>query len=161
MNDAEREQLGRALGLVPSGLFVMTACDGEASSAFLASWVMQAAFDPPGLTAAVRKGRPVLEPLERDGRFAINVLPADDRRLMKHFARGFPPGEPWQEGLKIEKAPSGAEILPDGLAWLDCRRTGTLDAGDHVVVLGEITAGGVFGEGGQPATWVRRSGFSY
>jgi len=42
--------LAAALGKVPSGLFVLTAKQGDAETAMLASWVQQCSFDPPQLT---------------------------------------------------------------------------------------------------------------
>ena len=45
--------VGRALGRLPSGVFIMSARHGGESIAMMVSWVQQAAFDPPALSVAV------------------------------------------------------------------------------------------------------------
>lgn len=47
------------MGRVVGSLSIVTAKDGDAESAMLASWLSQASFDPPGLTVAVKKDRAV------------------------------------------------------------------------------------------------------
>ena len=49
-----RNTVGKALGRVPSGVFVLTASDTDHRRyAMLASWVQQAAFDPPAVCLAI------------------------------------------------------------------------------------------------------------
>jgi hypothetical protein len=47
----------RALGRIPSGLFILTARFEDQSTGMLASWVQQVSFDPPLVSVAVKKGR--------------------------------------------------------------------------------------------------------
>ena len=58
--DSSREGISRALGRVPSGLFIVTAGTGESATGFLASWVQQSSFEPPMVSVGIKKERPVL-----------------------------------------------------------------------------------------------------
>ena len=153
--------IGEALGRVPSGLFIVTIRAGDRANAFLASWVQQAAFEPPALSVAIKKGRPALELLSLGGIFGLHVLKEGDKKLLKHFSAGFPlDGHPYQ-GLETRRGSTGVEILPDALAWMECRVMTITEVGDNMVVFGEILNGAVAPEGGEPAIWTRKSGFTY
>ena len=45
--EQERESLGRALGMIPSGIFVVTTARDSVRAAYVGSWIQQAAFEPP------------------------------------------------------------------------------------------------------------------
>ena len=50
--------IASVLGRLPSGLFILTARRGADETGMLASWIMQAGFDPPMITvAALHKDR--------------------------------------------------------------------------------------------------------
>ena len=66
-------QLASALGRIPSGLFILTARRGAAETGMLASWVQQCAFEPPHLSLAVKRGRPVLDWLTEGTTFTVTL----------------------------------------------------------------------------------------
>ena len=149
-----------ALGRVPSGLFVLTARHGGQETGMLASWVQQCSFDPPQVSAAVKKGRYVLDWLTDGAAFGVNVLPEGEKKLLVHFGKGFDPGEPAFTGLEVERTGEAAPLLTAAHAFLDCRVSGRFDAGDHVLVIGRVVGGRVL-SAAKPATHVRKSGLHY
>jgi flavin reductase (DIM6/NTAB) family NADH-FMN oxidoreductase RutF len=161
MTTNDRETMGRALGRIPSGLFVVTVRKAGAVSAFLGSWVQQAGFDPPMISMAVKTGRPAQALLDEGATFAVNVIPAGPTPLLKHFVKGFAPGEDPYAGIAVERGTTGVEVLPGALAVLECKVKGSVDAGDHVVYLGEVCAARMRDGGGEPAVHLRRNGFGY
>ncbi len=82
-------QLEAVLGRVPSGLFILTVRHEQQETGMLASWVMQAGFEPPMVTVAVRADRDVGRWLTANEPFILNVLRADQKKLLSHFGRGF------------------------------------------------------------------------
>ena len=56
--------------------------------------------------------------LSQGGCFAINILRLDDEDISNRFAK---PGPKDFSDLRVEEAQTGAPILSDALAWLDCR----------------------------------------
>ena len=87
------EAIAGALGLVPSGLFILTAGHGDTETGMLASWVQQCSFDPPQLTVAVQRERFMHDLLTNGAGFAINILAAGQTDLIKHFGKGFDRGQ--------------------------------------------------------------------
>lgn len=148
------------LGRLPSGLFIVTARHGAQETGMLASWIMQAGFEPPMLTVAVSLKRYVNDWLANGTPFAVNVLAADQRKLLGHFGRGFGPDEPAFTGLEIERTPAGLPILVDALGHLECQVRGDVTSGDHRIVLAEITSGKLHREA-EPLVHVRNSGLKY
>ena len=63
-------------------------------------------------------------------------------------------------GLRSITAVTGAPILREAFAYLDCRVRTMVDAGDHMLILAEVLAGAVQ-QPGEPMTYTRQSGFTY
>ena len=148
------------LGRVPSGIFILTVGDGDAATGMLASWVMQAGFEPPMVTVAVRHGRYVADWLTQGQPFVLNVVGAEQKHLLKHFGKGFEPGEPAFSGLAVRPAANGVPALIDAIGHLECEVAGYLDSGDHRVFLARVTAGALRTDA-EPMVHIRKSGAHY
>jgi 3-hydroxy-9,10-secoandrosta-1,3,5(10)-triene-9,17-dione monooxygenase reductase component len=155
-----RESMGRALGMIPSGIFVVTAMRDAVRAAYVGSWIQQAAFDPPSITIAMNQQRPLLTLLEPGGGIGVNILGRRQAPLYARFERGFSLDEDPFVGVEITTAVTGAPLLREAFAYLDCRIRTMLDAGDHMVILAEVLAGAMQ-QSGEPMTYTRRSGFAY
>lgn len=161
MSDRDpHKQLALALGRIPSGLFVVTARQGEAETGMLASWVQQCSFEPPLVSLAVKQGRDIIRWLAEGASFTLNILDASQTDMIIHFGRGFALGEPAFEGLDVEHPEGGAVVLSESLADLVCHVAARFPAGDHDLFLGRVVAGHLLGEG-QPMIHVRKSGSHY
>lgn len=158
--ESTREALGRALGVIPSGIFIVTAARDTVRSAYVGSWIQQAAFNPPAVTIAMNKQRPLLGLLEPGSGLGVNILGRRQAPLYARFEKGFTLAEDPFAGVVIDTAVTGAPLIREAFAYLDCRVRRMVDAGDHVVVLAEVLAGAVR-QSGEPMTYTRRSGFDY
>lgn len=160
MTDDQKQSIGKALGRVVSGVYILTARYDLESSAMMASWVMQAGFDPPTVTIALGRGRPIARLIAQSHRLALSILPDGDKLLMKHYARLKPGDDPFA-GITTKPAPSGVPVLADGLGWLDCQLVNMYDfGGDHELVVAKITAGEILRDGTAFAHQ-RGNGFHY
>jgi flavin reductase (DIM6/NTAB) family NADH-FMN oxidoreductase RutF len=161
MTDDPRQSIGKALGKVPSGVYILTAIHAAQSTALLVSWVQQAAFTPPAVTIAMAKDRFARRLIDAGGAFALSILPKGDTALMKKYARGIPEGDDPFVGVSIGHTPAGAIYLADSLAWLECRLLKTCDfGGDHDIFIAQITAGHLLKD--EPSfTHIRGNGFHY
>ena len=148
-----------ALGRIPSGLFILTAANGDHSTGMLASWVQQCSFDPPTISVAMRKGRYLLDWLIEGSSFAVNVLGEGQKSMLAHFGKGFELGEPAFEGIDVDRS-GAAPVLKAALSHLHLRVVGHCDAGDHVLVLGRVVGGAVHHDG-KPTVHTRKSGLHY
>ncbi|MCI0702689.1 MAG: flavin reductase family protein [Planctomycetia bacterium] len=154
------EPLSAALGRIPSGLFVLTARKGESETGMLTSWVQQCSFDPPQITVAINKERKVLEWLTEGTAFVLNVVPEGGKAIVAHFGRGFELDEPAFEGLEVRRDGETPPVLLASHAYLVCRVVERVEVGDHVLVIGRVTAGGVLHDG-KPTVHVRKNGLKY
>jgi 3-hydroxy-9,10-secoandrosta-1,3,5(10)-triene-9,17-dione monooxygenase reductase component len=155
-----RESLGRALGMIPSGIFVVTAARESVRSAYVGSWIQQAAFAPPAITIAMNQQRPLLTLLEPGHGMGVHILGRRQAPLYAHFEKGFSLDEDPFVGVEINTVVTGAPILREAFAYLDCRVRTMIEAGDHMVILAEVLAGAA-SQSGEPMTYTRRSGFTY
>ena len=141
-SDELKKTVGKALGRIPSGVFILTAGHGEGATAMMASWVQQASFLPPMVSVGVAKDRPIEQIIEREKTFVLNVLGEHDHVLMKKYARGVGAGPAAFEGLKVRQGENGAMILEDALAYLECRLASVCEyGGDHKIILGAKSYG--------------------
>ena len=154
--------LDQALGRLSNGLYLLTARKEEATSAMLASWVIQTSFQPLGLAIAVAKERAIESLLHGDDCFVLNVLEEGNYQpLMKHFLKRFPPGADRFAGMTTYDANNGSPILADALAYLECRVIRRFDAGDHWIVHCSTNAGRVAHPDGVTAVHHRKAGNHY
>jgi len=110
MADVLKENIGKAIGRIPSGCFVLTASDGERSTGILASWVQQASFEPPLVTVAVKKGRSIEALIDKSGHFVLNAISDNPLSMFSRFFKGYELDEPAFEGLDVEHKPAGVVI---------------------------------------------------
>jgi flavin reductase (DIM6/NTAB) family NADH-FMN oxidoreductase RutF len=161
MSEADRlKQWAPALGRIPSGLFVVTARHDGLETGMLASWVQQCSFEPPQLTLSIKRGREIGAWLAEGEPFVVNILDDSQTDMISHFGRGFAPDEPAFDGLAVERAPCGAVVLAEALAFLECRVQSFLPVGDHDLFVARVAGGGLLNEG-QSMVHVRKSGLHY
>ena len=149
-----------ALGRVTSGIYVLTAGTGDRATGMLASWVMQAGFDPPMVSVAVRTGRYVGEWISQGEPFVLNVVAEKQFELLKHFGKGFEPNQPAFEGLNVRHCPRGVPMLEDCIGNLECEPVSHIDSGDHHVFLARVVRGTLQSDA-PPMVHIRKSGSNY
>jgi flavorubredoxin/flavin reductase (DIM6/NTAB) family NADH-FMN oxidoreductase RutF len=154
--------LDRALGRLSNGLYIITAKKGPVASAMLASWVIQASFEPLGVAIAVSKDRAIESLLHVGDHFVLNVLEEGRYQpLMKHFLKRFPPGGDRFAGIDTYAAHNGSPILAQALAYMECNVTGRLEGSDHWIVYGTVQTGRVAKREGLTAVHHRKVGNHY
>jgi len=152
--------LARALGRIPTGLYVVTTLKEDRPLGFVGSFLMQVGFDPPVISVAIGKQREHLAAIRAHGRFGVSVLDGASQKLMAPFFKRHEPGRSAFDTVEHRSSPAGVPVLADALAWLDCRVTGEHAAGDHVVVFGCVEHGEVL-RAGDPVVHLRKNGLEY
>jgi flavin reductase (DIM6/NTAB) family NADH-FMN oxidoreductase RutF len=132
------EQKKTALRMIPYGIYVMTAQDGEDVAAATVNWVTQTAFAPPLVAVGVKTDSGAYAVAKAAGHFALNMLGKGQQGIAFGF---FKPaqrdgdtisGEPFRNGS------SGAPILQNAPAAVECKLVQVVEMGDHHVFLGEV-----------------------
>ncbi|MCC6573390.1 MAG: flavin reductase family protein [Planctomycetes bacterium] len=151
----------QALGRVVSGLYIVTAENGGQRVAFLASWVVQAGFNPPAVSVAIKQDRPIMRQIGRGARLCLSILGKEDKALMGQFAKAFAPDADPFAGADIGRTEKGTPYLKDALGYLELEVMRVLEPStEHNLVSAEVVGGAMLKEG-EPWSHVRRNGANY
>jgi len=151
---AERSDLTRpdsqnfrqVLGRLPTGVVIVTGGDPQDPSGLVCGSFMSVSLEPPLVAVSPSKTSTSWPAIEARGTFCANVLAEGQQDLAQHFAVS---GGDKFAGVGWEPAPAtGAPILNDVAAWIDCRIYKQIEAGDHWLVLGEVMELSLHREGG-------------
>jgi flavin reductase (DIM6/NTAB) family NADH-FMN oxidoreductase RutF len=157
----DKESVGKAIGRIATGVFVITMDQAGERDGIMASWVCQAGFEPPMLTVCVHKDRHILELMGVGKSFTVNVLGKANMDAFKNFAKPFAPGLDRFEGLNLLDHSTAGPIIADCLAYMHVTTKTMVEAGDHIVVVGQIVDGKLLNGDGEPMVHLRKNGFQY
>lgn len=125
------------LGNYPTGVVVVTAChEGETIAMVIGSFT-SVSLDPPLVAFLPRKESSTFRKLREASSFCINVLAGDQEELCRLIAVK---GAGALADVATRPAPSGAPIIEGVVAWIECLPGEVFEAGDHYIVLGQVTA---------------------
>jgi flavin reductase (DIM6/NTAB) family NADH-FMN oxidoreductase RutF len=135
----------RVLWKMPSGLYVIGATDGaDRRNGMTANWVTQISFDPKWVGVGVERTALTHELIEAGECFAVSLVAQEDRAIVRKFTK---PVEVDLEAETLNGFPylaklTGAPILAQAVAYLDCTVRDRLEAGDHTFFVGEVVDAG-------------------
>ncbi|MCS7059703.1 MAG: flavin reductase family protein [Anaerolineae bacterium] len=98
--------------------------------------------DPPEVFVSISRKAFTHALIEQSGIFCVNFLTPEMQHISDRFAGRFPNEERFA-GVGYHSAATGAPVLDDALAFLDCRVEKALDTGDHTIFIGRVLAAGV------------------
>jgi flavin reductase (DIM6/NTAB) family NADH-FMN oxidoreductase RutF len=130
--DAFRETLSSVPGPVT---VITTLADGRAHGTTVSAFCSLSA-DPPLVLVSLDRSSDLLGLLRETGRFAVNLLAAGQEDIGLACARKGPEkfdAVPWCDECGVPKIDGAA-------AWLACDIRELLPGGDHVIVVGLVTA---------------------
>jgi flavin reductase (DIM6/NTAB) family NADH-FMN oxidoreductase RutF len=141
----------RILGHWVTGVAVVASRTEEGEPCgFTANAFTSLSLEPALVLVCVDRAANSLAGIRETGRFTVNVLGSGDERLARHFAAD---ADDKFEGVAWTTAVTGAPVLADALAWVDCRVTSEVPGGDHVIFIGEVVAGDA--DEGEPLIFYR------
>lgn len=130
-----------ALGVFATGVTVITTRGPEEPYGMTANAFSSVSLDPPLVLVCVIKGTLGAETIERNGIFAVNVLAEDQEAISRYFSsKSRPRGPDAFAEISHSSASTGAPVLDDVSAYLDCRLRASHEAGDHIIFVGEVMA---------------------
>ena len=134
----------RVLWKMPSGLYVVGSTDkGERRNGMTLNWASQISFDPKLVGIGVEREALTHELIAAGGVFSLCLLDREDRAIVRKFTKpvevdlaartlnGFP---------YIDGSATGAPVLAQSVAYVECEVRQTVDIGIHTLFLGEIVS---------------------
>ena len=136
-----------------AGVYVVGVADGGRRNAFTAAWLMQVSFDPVLLALSVNPGHASFPLLVGGGGFAVSVLSRNQLDLARHFGTQSARDTDKLSGVSWRAGRTGAPIIAEAVAYLECRLTGRIPAGDHEIVIARPVAGEILLPDTMPLTY--------
>jgi flavin reductase (DIM6/NTAB) family NADH-FMN oxidoreductase RutF len=128
----------RVLGRFATGITVVTV-GGAKPHGMTANAFTSVSLDPPLVLVCVQRTALLHKALQESRAFAVSMLAAHQEREARIFANHHRPRI--EEFAAVEVAPgpySGAPLLCDALAWMECELTSIYKGGDHSIFIGQV-----------------------
>ena len=131
-------QMAESFRRIPYGIYVLTAKQGTEPRATIVSWVSQVSYDPPLLMVALRHNRQAVSAIRQGGFFSLSLLKIGQKAVVTQLknpasARAFLESP---EATGKQNAP----FLKEALVSWDCRLFSVVEAGDHILFIGQVQA---------------------
>lgn len=120
-----------------SGVAVVTARHGERVHGMTVSAFCSVSLDPPLVLVCLDKTSNTLKLVEAGKVFSVNVLAEGQEELSNRFASKAHEERRF-DGLDCEHGVNGCPHIPGAVSHLDCRVINAVDAGDHVIYVGQV-----------------------
>ncbi len=135
----DAESFKQALASWASGVSIVTSRHADHVHGMTVSAFCSVSLSPPLVMVCLDKASNTLELVEAAKVFSVNVLAQGQEELSHRFASKEHEDVRF-EGLDCEQGANGCPHIPGSVSTMDCRVVDTLDAGDHVIYIGEVEA---------------------
>jgi flavin reductase (DIM6/NTAB) family NADH-FMN oxidoreductase RutF len=136
----------RVLWSLPSGLYVVGSTSGThgdvppTMNGMTTNWVTQVSFEPKLIGIGVEKPALTHRLIREGGVFSLCTIAREDRTIVRKFTK---PVEVDHDagtlnGFAFHTGVTGAPILDQAPAYLDCEVRQAVDAGNHTFFIGEV-----------------------
>jgi len=141
----------RVLWKMPSGLYVIGSTDGgDRRNGMTANWVTQLSFEPKWVGIGIERDAFTHELIDAGGVFSVCLVDREDRAIVRKFTKPVDVdlGAKTLNGFAYVERTTGAPVLAQSVAFLDCEVRDRLVVGNHTFFAGEVVdAGFLAGEG--------------
>lgn len=121
-----------------SGVYVVTTVIDDVKYGWTVSWVSKASFKPALVMVSIGKNRNEHEKFIEAEVFAVNVLGDKDIEVGRHFGLSSGGNVNNFNDVDFIELKTGCPILKDCVGAVDCKIVKSIDAGDHVIFVGEV-----------------------
>ena len=136
------------MGHFATGVCVITA---PGPVGMTANAVCSVSLQPQLLLVCFARDARTLPVVRESGVFGVNVLASHQRELARLFASKAPESQKFAGVAHVVDA--DVPILDGALAWVSCKLTELVEAGDHEIAIGAVHSAGA--GAGEPLVWFR------
>jgi len=131
-------QIEKILDLLTHGVYIIGVKYGSKINGMTAAWVNQVSSQPPMISVAIGKTHYTSELISQAKSFSVNILSPNQIEVARKC--GFSSGRD-RDKLQEEEftyQTTGAPILNNCTAYLDCTLSHQFEVGDHVLFIGTV-----------------------
>jgi flavin reductase (DIM6/NTAB) family NADH-FMN oxidoreductase RutF len=134
----------RAVGRFASGITVLTAVEDGLDHAMTASAFTSVSLEPLLVLVCVETEARFHDAITGVGQWAVSVLDASARPVADWLATRGRPLHDQLDRVPHHRGPlTGAALLDQASAWLECRTYAVHPGGDHSIIVGEVIGVGL------------------
>jgi flavin reductase (DIM6/NTAB) family NADH-FMN oxidoreductase RutF len=138
------EGFRRAVGRFATGVCVVTAVDERMDHAMTANALTSVSIDPLLVLVCVETEARFHDAIMAAGEWAVSMLDATARPAATWLATRGRPLHGQLDRVPFRRGPlTGAPLLDQAVAWLECRTYAVYPGGDHSIVVGEVVSVGL------------------
>lgn len=135
-----------ALRMIPYGLYVITANNGDAYAASTVNWVTQTSFDPPLLVVAIKANSGTHGIVKESQKLCINILGKGQGDVAGTFFKPATVDGQTINGQPFQTGSTGVPVLDNAIASVECSVEEVIERGDHSVFIVEVKGAKVHAE---------------
>ncbi|MDB5554778.1 MAG: flavin reductase [Rhizobium sp.] len=136
-----------AMRSLAGGISVITAGIGDDRTGATVTTATALSMDPPTMIVNINKSSSSWPVIERHRHFCVNILSTDQQMIAEKFAGfGGVKGIARYDGAEWITLASGAPVLADALAAIDCEVEEVIERHSHAIIIGRAV-GVLKGEG--------------
>jgi flavin reductase len=154
------EAFRRAVGRFATGVTVVTAVDGGIDHAMTANAFTSVSLDPLLVLVCVENEARFHDAITAAGAWAVSILDASARPVADWLATRGRPLHGQLDRIPFRRGVTGAAVLEQSSAWLECRTRAVHPGGDHDIVVGEVISLGL-GDESHGALLYHRSSYRF
>jgi flavin reductase (DIM6/NTAB) family NADH-FMN oxidoreductase RutF len=140
-DSANCENFRSAMRHLASGVSVITTGQGEERTGLTATSVSSLSMEPPSLVVCINRTSITLKAMRKTRVFGVSVLAGRHRAVADRFAgRSNVSGAARYQGSEWLTLVTGAPLLVDALAAIDCTIETIMEWSTHAVVIGRVEA---------------------
>lgn len=151
------DRFREVMGHFATGISVVTTFDGDKPAGITVNAFSSVSLEPALVMVALDRRRFITPMVRSAGRYAVNVLGADQQALSDCFAHA--PVSPGREafcGAAWRLGPTGLPLIDGAIAALECSVVETFSAGDHDLFIARVDSLEEHGDGAAPLLYYRR-----
>jgi len=150
------DDLRAALRHWATGVSVVTAEANGTPQGMTVSAFASVSLEPPQVLVCIEQGTRTHDAISQSGAFAVSILNENQQEHSERFA-----GQRGDEadrftGVATHTASTGAPVLDEANAYLDCRVDSAHDTGTHTIFVGLVEASGVSESAHRPLLYYSR-----
>jgi flavin reductase (DIM6/NTAB) family NADH-FMN oxidoreductase RutF len=134
----------RVMWTMPTGLFVIGSHAGDRRNLMTANLVVQVSHDPKQVAVSVEKEAVTNTLIAESGLFSVNIIDREDRTIVRKFTKPveLDADAKTLNGFPFHHGRTGAPILDQALAFVECEVRNPVDLGSHTLFIGEVVDAG-------------------
>lgn len=129
-----------ALSRFATGVTVLTTCDGDQPAGLTVNAFASISLHPPLVMVSIDTRSHLHDLTQRTGYFAVNILGAHQHDVSRRFAGQTADRDHRFAGTTYHAGLTGAPLLDEAIAHVECRLVAVYPGGDHSIFLGSVEA---------------------